>query len=121
MTPSLQAITLTIGFIFLIVGLLFRIFSPKKINSIYGYRTSSSKRNSNTWIAANKYSASLMIVEGIILTIIGFIALQFPGSGTIGVAVGFVLFISSIIILVVSTEKHLNKLFDKDGIRKKVE
>src|SRR5438034_993973 len=118
MTPTLSTMTLAIGFVFLIIGLLFRIFSPRKINSVYGYRTSSAKRNIDTWRTANKYSASLMLLEGIILIIIGFIALQLPDSGVIGAAFGFALFFASIIILAVLTEKHLNKLFDKDGNRK---
>ena len=120
MTPSLQTITLAIGGILFIVGLFFRICPPKKINSLYGYRTFSSMRNSDTWTNANKYSASLMVTEGIILTLIGIITLRIPGSRVMGPVLGFALFIVSIIILIVATEKHLNKLFDKDGNRKSV-
>ena len=118
MIPTLPIITQLIGFIFLIVGLLFRMFLPKKINPLYGYRTSSSRKNLDTWKTANKYSASLMIFEGIALLFIGFIASTFPDSGAIGSVVGFLLFIGSIILLIGSTEKHLDKLFDKDGNRK---
>ncbi len=120
MTATLTTLTITMGLIFFIVGLLFWIFPPRKINSIYGYRTSSSKRNLDTWTIANKYSATIMIIQGFILTIIGLTTLLFPDSGAIGTAVGFVLFISSIVILAVATEKHLDKLFDKEGNRKSV-
>src|SRR4051812_20561257 len=102
MTPTLSVITLLIGFIFLIIGFFFRTFLPRKINSFYGYRTTSSKRNSDTWAAANKYSASLMLFEGIILISIGFIASLLPDSGAMGAAVGVLLFIGSIILLAVS-------------------
>jgi hypothetical protein len=51
----------------------FKILPPKKISSCYGYRTASSMRIIDTWTAANKYSAGLMIFEGIGLIIIGLI------------------------------------------------
>ncbi|MFA6276170.1 MAG: SdpI family protein [Pedobacter sp.] len=118
MDNSLTSITLIVGLIFFIVGLLFKMFPPKKINSIYGYRTSSSMRNLDTWTVANKYSAGLMIFEGIGMTIIGILILMFSGIGTIGtgISVGFVILF--VILLIVLTEKHLNNLFDKDGNRK---
>jgi len=77
-------------------------------------------RNIDTWRTANKYSASLMLFEGIILIIIGFVAQQLPDSGAIEAALGVALIIASIIILIALTEKHLNKRFDKEGNRKKV-
>lgn len=118
MEAKLTIITLAIGLVLLIVGLLFKTFPPRKINSIYGYRTATSRRNLDTWTVANKYSAGLLTLEGLVLTAIGLLTLLLPDSGAIGTAIGFGLFISSIIILAVATEKHLNKLFDKDGNRK---
>jgi hypothetical protein len=41
-------------------------------------------RNIDTWTAANKYSATLMIFEGIGLIIIGLITSQFDANGPIG-------------------------------------
>ena len=111
----MTTITLSCGLIFLIGGLLFKMFPPKKINWIYGYRTSSSMRNIDTWRTANKYSANFMVIEGIILTIIGLITFLIPNIGKIGIAIAIGLIILSVIILAVSTEKHLNRLFDKEG------
>lgn len=115
---SLTFLTLTGGLLFFVVGLLFKILPPKKINSIYGYRTSSSMRNLDTWVVANKFSARLMIVGGISLTNIGLLSLIFPNMGGIGTGISVGLLVLFVIVLIVETEKHLNKMFDKDGHRR---
>ena len=94
------------------------MFPPKKINWIYGYRTSSSTRNQDTWDTANNYSAKIMIIKGIVLIIIGLLSFLLPDMGRIGTLIGLGLVIASIIILAVKTEKHLDKLFDKEGNRR---
>jgi uncharacterized membrane protein len=99
MEATLTLVTFKIGMVLFIVGLVFITFPPTKINSIYGYRTTNSRRNLDTWKVANKYSAELMMFEGLIIAAIGLV-------------------FSSFIIVVVATEKHLNKLFDKEGNRK---
>ncbi|QJD96508.1 SdpI family protein [Mucilaginibacter robiniae] len=53
-----------IGFIILLAGLIQKRFPPKTINGLYGYRTASSMRNSQSWNEANRYSAQLMIKAG---------------------------------------------------------
>jgi uncharacterized membrane protein len=118
MNSSLTSITLSLGLIFFVVGLLLKILPPKRMNSIYGYRTSSSMRNLDTWTAANNYSAKLMIFEGISLTVIGLISPAIPDMGIIGtgIAIGFLIF--SVIVLIIATEKYLNKIFDKNGNRR---
>lgn len=120
MEATLTSLTLTIGLILFIVGLFFKTFPPTKINSIYGYRTTNSRRNLDTWKVANSYSAGLMTIEGFILTAIGFLTTFIHYNTAIGTALGIILIFSSFIILVVATEKHLNKLFDEDGNRKTV-
>ena len=46
-----------------IVALVFRMFPPKKINYLYGYRTSRSMKNIENWNFANQYSAAFMLVS----------------------------------------------------------
>ena len=99
-------------------GLLYRIFPPKKINSIYCYRTTNSRRNLNTWKVANRYSAELMMFEGLIIAAIGIISTFINDNRAIETALDIGLIFSSFVIILVATEKHLNKLFDKDGNRK---
>ncbi len=42
---------------------------PKKINGFYGYRTSMSRKNQDTWIFANKYSGRIYKKAGLITLI----------------------------------------------------
>ena len=46
---------------FIIFEFIIRQFTPKKINSIYGYRTKDSMRNQKSWDFAQKQSSKLMI------------------------------------------------------------
>ena len=73
MDATLTLVTFKIGMVLFIVGLVFITFPPTKINSIYGYRTTNSRRNLDTWKVANKYSAELMMFEGLIIAAIGLI------------------------------------------------
>lgn len=118
MEATLTLVTFKIGMMLFIVGLLFIMFPPKNINSFYGYRTTNSRRNLDTWKVANSYSAILMAIEGLILAVIGLLTTFFNDNNAIETALGIGLMFSSFIILVVATEKHLNKLFDEDGNRK---
>ena len=118
MEATLTLVTFKIGMVLFIVGLVFITFPPTKINSIYGYRTTNSRRNLDTWKVANKYSAELMMFEGLIIAAIGLITTFINDNRAIETALDIGLIFSSFIILVVATEKHLNKLFDKEGNRK---
>jgi uncharacterized membrane protein len=118
MEATLTLVTFKIGMMLFIVGLLFIMFPPKNINSFYGYRTTNSTRNLDTWKVANSYSAILMTIEGLVLAVIGLLTTFFNDNKAIETALGVGLILSSFIILVVATEKHLNKLFDEDGNRK---
>lgn len=64
---------LLFGAVIIIAGIILSLFPPKKINSIYGYRTASSMRNKENWDKANKYSSRLMIIFGIVILLISFI------------------------------------------------
>ena len=54
--------------IILVVGVVFWMYPPKKINEFYGYRTTRSRKSQEAWDFAQRYSAKL-------LTIFGFAAL----------------------------------------------
>jgi len=108
-----------VGMIFIIVGLVSYYFPPKKINDLYGYRTISSKRNQQTWDAANRFSAVYCLKAGAIVLIAGILlrllidnmlwpertktlitVISLLGSG-----------IFTAVSLIVATEKHLDKTF----------
>jgi len=41
-----------------------KIWPPKKINHLYGYRSPQSMKNQHNWDIANKYSADLLMCAG---------------------------------------------------------
>ena len=59
---------MTILFTFLsVIALVYKVFPPKKINYVYGYRTSNSMKNIENWNLANKYSSNLMLIAMLLL------------------------------------------------------
>ncbi|MDD7794467.1 SdpI family protein [Clostridium sp. 'White wine YQ'] len=105
-----------VSIIFIIGGLIFKAFPPKKINSVYGHRTSFSMKNQDTWDEAQRYSAISLITLGFTLLIIAFIlnALAKNISETFQ---GIILLIGALIMLFFD-EIHLRKVFNNDGTRK---
>jgi uncharacterized membrane protein len=55
--------------ILLIIFIICKIFTPKNINDIYGYRSFNSKKNKSNWDFAQKYSTNLFIT--LLLVMIG--------------------------------------------------
>ncbi|MBW4888352.1 SdpI family protein [Mucilaginibacter sp. HMF5004] len=106
-----------IGIIMLLVGFIQYRFPPKHINKYYGYRMGLALKNQQTWDAANSYSGKLMMKIGLIC-IVGGIALALilgshaePAMPLLAMASG----IASPIVMMVMTEKYMDKTFDKDG------
>lgn len=105
-----------VGIVCVVIGFIFKIFPPKKINYIYGYRTALSVKNKDTWNEAQKYSANSFLILGFI-----YMALQFILSRLIeNISVGYenTIIITGIVIMIIINEVHLKKLFNKDGSRK---
>lgn len=106
----------------LFFGVKFRKHAPKNINEIYGYRTSMSMKNKETWEFAHKYCGRLwiklggmMLIISVIIGIIGFMFYQIQDS------IALVLVTTQTIVLSISifpVEKELKKNFDENGNRK---
>lgn len=103
-----------LGIIFIIIGFIFKAFPPKKINSILGYRTLLSMKNQDTWNEAHKYSANTFIIVGVI-----FIPLQFVLS-KLNISYGYekIIFLICAVLMIITNEVHLKKVFNNDGSRK---
>ena len=118
---------LTMGLLFPAIMILFgKVFmrsAPKKINYIYGYRTDMSMKNRDTWEFAHKHIGKLWFRLGLLLIPITVIPMLLViGNSenvvaTVGLIVSFVNTVT-LIVPVFSTEKALNKTFDKEGNRK---
>ena len=52
--------------IILVVGIVFWMYPPKKINEFYGYRTTRSRKSQEARDFAQRYSAKMMTVLGLV-------------------------------------------------------
>lgn len=105
-----------------IFGVIIKNHPPKKINGIYGYRTSSSMKNNETWEFANTLCAVIWKKVGIIMIIatlvVTFISFNFSDSVQwIICAITVSIQTAVLIVTIFPVEKALNKNFDKDGNR----
>jgi uncharacterized membrane protein len=107
--------SLIFGLVTLGFGIVPKIVRPKKINSWYGYRTVTSMKNQETWDEGNKYSSTQYIIAGVILLIIGRISYAIIASKPY--LVPLIAFIPVLMLTVFTTEKHLKKVFDSNGMR----
>ncbi|RYU89560.1 SdpI family protein [Mucilaginibacter terrigena] len=108
-----------IGLIFILAGLIQKRYPPKKINSLYGYRTTRSMKNQQNWDEGNSYSTRLMIKCGLILFVAGIIITfglmlidMTPELRTLIKAIMMVVGgVGTAIVLFVVTERHLKRTF----------
>ena len=57
-----------------VVGVVFWMYPPKKINEFYGYRTTRSRKSQEAWDFAQRYSAKLMTALGLVALAVASIA-----------------------------------------------
>lgn len=96
------------------VGLLFKNNSPKKINWVYGYRTSRSMASQEAWDYANKRFAEIWLKWGKILLIITilsrlFLSIDDETLTLIHTGIGMIFLIGTIPIV----EKELKNIDSK--------
>lgn len=104
----------------IITGFILKATANKDVNQWSGYRTKQSMKNQNTWNEANKYSSKMMIFSGVILLVLSIsITYLFKNSGFISSYISFgISLIICVLIPLITTERHLNKLFDENGERR---
>lgn len=104
-------IHLLLGPLMLVIAIIFRMVPPKKINSLYGYRTPRSMKSQEAWNIANSYSAKFMVWASIATCFAQIVLhLLFENQHTviIGSTIALTVFILGVFPL---TEQHLkNKL-----------
>lgn len=102
------------GIIFILIGFLMLKFPPKKINGLYGYRTSSAMKNQEIWNFSQKYASIEMIKLGTFLTLSSIIGLLFEPDGKIGMSIGLGLMILMVLFLLIRVEKAIKNKFKND-------
>ena len=111
-------IHLLIGPILVVISLILFYFPPKKINLIYGHRTSLSMKNQDTWDEANKRSSYMMVLVSAMTCIFQLIGIVFKLNQEKTILYATIFLVAGLIIGVLIVEKQLRSIFDKDGNRK---
>lgn len=106
----------------IIVGYMMYKHTPKSINWVYGYRTSRSMKNMDTWNFAHDRCGRLWVKYGCVLLALSIIAqLPFMKSfeDTIGTMTLILLAVQLIALLtpIYFVEKALKENFDENGKR----
>ena len=111
---------LLIPILMIVIGRVFLIHPPKNINDIYGYRTSMSKKNQDTWNFAHQYCGKLWSKVGWIMLPISMIV-QYPfiysNDDRTGVVSMILCVIQCLVLIgaIFPVEKALKKNFDING------
>ncbi len=113
MHHSILLIPAITGPIFIITGFILLKFPPRKINGMYGYRTSSSMKNQERWDFAQVYSAKEMIKLGGILMLSSLLGLLFEPNEKISILVELGLLIILVVLLITRVERAIQKHFEK--------
>ena len=102
-----------------VIGLVFWMYPPKKINEFYGYRTTRSRKSQEAWDFAQRYSAKMMTVLGLVALAVASIAhwlrsrLCLNSEYVMLYDIGITLLLTIIFVLppIVMTELELRKRF----------
>lgn len=105
------AVPLLTGVIFLLVGFIMKVAPPRKINSLYGYRTSSSMKSQERWDFAQKYSAIELMKAGGILIITSALGFVIESTDDTELIIGLGLLVAVIAILFLKVEKAIKSRF----------
>lgn len=98
-------------------SILFYLFPPKKINSIYGYRTHKSMLNQDIWEYSNKiFTNWLLRYSGISFLFALFLVYLNPNKEQTWIPMALVLL--SLLVTIIKTEQGIKANFDEDGKRK---
>lgn len=100
----------------IIFGILWKSHPPKSINWAYGYRTSMSMKNNETWKFAHAHNAKIWRWVGIIWLIISIVVMFLfkDNYEVISIRITFI-GLAIMILSLIPTEMALRKRFDKNG------
>ena len=85
-----------IYFVLLVSSIIFIFKQPKKINSIYGYRTNLSMKNKENWFYSNKLASKWLLIITHVILFLSLLAYQFNLIGYLSFNIS--LFLITIII-----------------------
>ena len=106
---NIHLFSLMLGGIFLIAGLITKLFPPKKINHFYGYRTRRSMKSQANWDFAQHYAPREMLRGGWIIIAFALSGMVFPSSILTDTIAGLILMTSIFVALIVRTELAIKR------------
>ncbi len=77
-----------------------------------------SMKNQETWDEGNRFSSRLMTGIGLGNLFIGIILNFIDTQARVGMISGILVIVVSAFLLIIVTEQHLKKVFDKEGKRR---
>lgn len=104
-------ICFSVGLIFIVAGFVMFRFPPKKINSLYGYRTKSSMKNLERWNFVETFSAKEMMKLGFFLMLSSLLTFITNFNNTINLIIGLSLTLGGLIILFIKVENAIKIKF----------
>ncbi|HET8838349.1 MAG TPA: SdpI family protein [Flavobacteriaceae bacterium] len=103
------------GALFVFAGLLMKKFPPKKINSLYGYRTPSSMKSQERWDFAQIYGAKQLMKTGAAMCLFSLIVLTihrfFPLNESLSTGILIFVLLFATILLLLNVESAIKKRF----------
>lgn len=119
----LFACDLIIPIIILLFGIRVTKHEPKNINGVYGYRTTRSMKNQETWKFANQYCGILWRKLGSIMLIISIVIAAIAtrlNDNTEALVCGVLVTIQTVALVasIFPVEKALRENFDENGNKK---
>ena len=112
--------SLLIPLLMLFIGKSFIKRGPEKINMIYGYRTSMSMKNKDTWEVAHRHCGRIWKWLGAVMlpvSVIPFLFVIGHSEDTVGVVLTVIVTLQTLVIIgsILPTEIALRKNFDSNG------
>ena len=119
----LTLISLLVPGILAAIGSIFRNSAPADINPIYGYRSTMSMKNQDTWEFANTYWGKLAWKWGLTLIPASaaiMVAVIWAGVEVVSITLGVVEMLQILVLLgtIPAVERALKREFDQDGNRR---
>lgn len=97
-----------LGPVLFILCFLFYRFPPKKINYIYGFRTSRSMRSQEAWDCANRYSSVALIIVSVLTCVVQLITYALL-DGKDSIIWSSVFLVVGLVAVIPLTEIHLKR------------
>ena len=93
----------------LVLAIVFKVYSPPKINPYFGYRTKRSMKSQVAWDEANKFASTLLVLISIILNVLQlglFLLLQ----REMAFLITGILILFGVMLIIPVKEIHLRKI-----------